>query len=225
MGLLDSIFGGSRSSEGGSGGPSPLALALMALLAYRSYKGQGGGGLADMLGGGRSQGGSVADHGRAGAGDGAGSPGEGGGLGGLLGGLFGGSPPARDAGSMDAGGPGTGSGGGLGGLLRGGLGGTLAGGAAGGFLGGGLSDLIRRFEESGQGGAAQSWVGSGPNSSISPNEIEHAVGRDTLEQLSTQTGRPYDEVLSELSRSLPETVDKLTPDGRLPTEDETSRWV
>ena len=111
-------------------------------------------------------------------------------------------------------------GGGLGSVL----GGMLGGAAAGTFLNGGLTDLVRRFQQNGMGHAADSWVGHGANRAVQPEELENAVGRDTLEELSRETGRPYNEVLSELSRSLPDTVDKLTPDGRMPTEHEVSRW-
>ena len=100
----------------------------------------------------------------------------------------------------------------------------LGGAAGGGLLGAGLNEIINRMQQSGHREAADSWVGTGQNRAVSPGELEQALGRDTLEELSSETGRPYDEVLSELSRGLPETVDKLTPEGRLPTPDDHSRW-
>jgi uncharacterized protein YidB (DUF937 family) len=114
-------------------------------------------------------------------------------------------------------------------LLRGGLGGLLGGsagsGAAGNFLGIGLDELIRRIQQSGQTSAADSWVGAGENRQIRPEQLELALGRDTVEELSAQSGRPYDEVLRELSDDLPRTVDRLTPEGRLPTANERERWL
>ena len=216
MGLLDGMFGGNQG--GGGGGPSGMTMALMALLAYRTYQGKGR--LADMLGRGASQGGQVPQ----GGGPGMNAPGaaESGGLGGLLGGLFGGS----GAGGSQAGGMG---GGGLGDLLRGGgLGGLLggAGGAAGGgFMGAGLNELISKMQQNGHGDVANSWVGSGPNSPIAPHQLEQAIGKDTLQELSTETGKPYDTVLSDLVKGLPGTVDKLTPSGRMPTTEEHASWV
>src|SRR5687767_12370000 len=176
--------------------------------------------LDNILGGGR-RGGMM---GRSGPGSGApdGSGGlrsaepDSGGLGGLLGGIFGGQQSGR-AGA---------SGGGLGDLLRGGgLGGLLGGAAGGGFLGAGLNEIIAKLQQSGHADAANSWVGTGQNRPVSPDQLELALGRDTLEELSAETGKPYDEVLSELSRDLPDTVDRLTPEGRLPTDGEQARWL
>ena len=105
------------------------------------------------------------------------------------------------------------------------MGGLLGGAAAGALLNGGLGDLVRRFQQNGFGETADSWVGRGANRQIAPQELESAVGQDTLRTLSDETGRPYNEVLSELSESLPDTVDRLTPEGRLPTEDEARSWA
>ncbi len=114
--------------------------------------------------------------------------------------------------------------GGLGGVL-GNLGGLLGGASAGSVLSGGLSDLIERFKRNGQGQAADSWVKTGPNQPIGPNQLEQAIGPDVLNTLSQQTGLSREELLSRLTRELPAAVDKFTPEGRLPTEDEAARLV
>ena len=89
-----------------------------------------------------------------------------------------------------------------------------------------MSELLKRLQQHGQGDAANSWVGTGPNRQLAPSEVEAAVGRDEIEALARETGRPYDEVLADVTEGLPQTVDKLTPDGRMPTEDEQRRdWV
>jgi uncharacterized protein YidB (DUF937 family) len=108
--------------------------------------------------------------------------------------------------------------GGLGGLLDG-----LGGASAGGLLTGGLHDLVESFKQTGQGDVADSWVGRGPNKPVTPQELERAIGPDTLATLTRQTGLSRDELLARLSRELPEAVDKYTPEGRLPTEAELSR--
>jgi uncharacterized protein YidB (DUF937 family) len=118
-----------------------------------------------------------------------------GGLGGLLGSLGG-----------------AGGGGGLGGLL-GGLGGA----GAGGLLGGGLGELIENFREKGQGDVADSWVGTGPNKDIEPQQLEQAIGPDVLDTLAQQTGLSREEIVARLSKELPNAVDQYTPDGRLPS--------
>jgi uncharacterized protein YidB (DUF937 family) len=101
--------------------------------------------------------------------------------------------------------------GGLGGLL-GGLGGTNVGD----FLGGGLRDLVDTFKQNGHAEAADSWVGRGPNKEVAPHQLEQAIGPDVLAALSQQTGLSRDELLTRLSRELPQAVDKYTPEGRLP---------
>ena len=79
-------------------------------------------------------------------------------------------------------------GGSLSDLIPGGLGGLLGGAAAGSVLSGGLGNLIKEFQDSGHGRAAQSWVGTGPNQEIAPNELANALGSDTIDALSRQTG-------------------------------------
>jgi len=136
---------------------------------------------------------------------------------------FGGSQPgASPAPAPSPGNVNAGAGGGLGDLLRGGLGGLLAGGAAGSVISGGLGDLLRQFQQSGQGEVANSWVGKGPNTPISPDDLGRALGADQLNALSAQSGLSRDELLQGLSQHLPAVIDHLTPDGRLPTESELS---
>ena len=86
----------------------------------------------------------------------------------------------------------------------------------GGFLGGGLKDLVDQFRNAGHGETVDSWVNSGPNRPAEPAGLEKAIGSDTLDALARQTGLSKDEILSRLSRTLPDAVDRYTPDGRLP---------
>jgi len=112
-------------------------------------------------------------------------------------GASGGSPEARDGGA-------------------GNLGGLLGGKSVGGLLGGGLRDLIESFKAKGQGEIADSWVSTGPNKPISPQQLEGAISPEVWATLSEQTGLSRQELLARLSRELPEAVDKYTPEGRLP---------
>jgi uncharacterized protein YidB (DUF937 family) len=132
------------------------------------------------------------------------------------------APSPSPGNSVNAGLPGGGMGGGLGDLLKGGLGGLLAGGAAGSVISGGLGDLLKQFQQNGQGDTANSWVGPGPNKQISPNDLASALGADQIDALSAQSGLSRDELLAGLSQHLPDVIDHLTPDGRLPTESELS---
>jgi uncharacterized protein YidB (DUF937 family) len=99
------------------------------------------------------------------------------------------------------------------------FGGLLGGGGVGGLLGGGLNELLKQFTKNGQGDAAESWVGTGPNKEISPPQVKQAIGQDVLAALVQQTGLSQEELLARLSRELPTAVDKYTPDGRLPSRD------
>jgi uncharacterized protein YidB (DUF937 family) len=112
--------------------------------------------------------------------------------------------------------------GGVGDLLKGGLGGLLAGGAAGSVISGGLGDLLKQLQQNGHGETANSWVGPGPNKQIAPGDLANALGSDQINSLMSQTGLSRDELLTGLSRHLPNVVDHLTPDGRLPTDNELS---
>jgi uncharacterized protein YidB (DUF937 family) len=130
------------------------------------------------------------------------------------------SAPPKSPGNVTASLPG--GGGGLSDVLKGGLGGLLAGGAAGSVLSGGLGDLLNQFQQKGHGDAANSWVGNGPNKQIAPGDLANALGADQIEQLSSQSGLPRDELLKGLSQYLPDVINHLTPDGRLPNENELS---
>ncbi|MCC6888381.1 MAG: DUF937 domain-containing protein [Hyphomicrobiales bacterium] len=235
MGLLDILNGMQNGPRGqrqptppgsSSGGMSPLMMALLGLLAYKALK---GGGLGNILGGGGAPGptplppgsrtadssGGLADILGGMLGGGAGRTG--GGLGDLLGGMLGGA--SRDG--MPGARPGAGSsGGGLGDIL----GGMLGGGGAGSALNNGLAQVLEDLQRSGQGRTAQSWVGTGQNAAIASDDLANALGADTIETLTRQTGLSRNELLDGLSQNLPEFVDRLTPDGRLPTEDEARRW-
>ena len=89
---------------------------------------------------------------------------------------------------------------------------------AGGILSGGLGELLDRFNQSGQGETADSWVKTGPNKSCNAAELEKALGADTIKVLTEQTGLSKEELLSRLCRELPDAVDKYTPQGRIPSE-------
>ena len=109
---------------------------------------------------------------------------------------------------------------GLGGILDG-LGNLLGGAAGGGGLTGGLADLMESFNKAGQGEGADSWVNPDvPTRGLTPGQVEQAIGANNLLELSRRTGLSREELLERLSTAIPETVDRLTPNGRFPTEDE-----
>lgn len=93
---------------------------------------------------------------------------------------------------------------------------SIPGNAGGSSVLGGLGELIEQFTGTGKGEKARSWVASGPNQPIDETELEQALGPDMIERLTQQTGLDRDELLQRLSRTLPEAVDRMTPDGRIP---------
>jgi uncharacterized protein YidB (DUF937 family) len=105
------------------------------------------------------------------------------------------------------------------------LGGIFGGASGGGDVRGGLGDLLDQFNGRGKGEVAKSWVERGPNREVASDELENALGADTIDALTRQTGLSRDELLSRLRTVLPTAVDGLTPEGRLPTETEISRWA
>jgi uncharacterized protein YidB (DUF937 family) len=117
------------------------------------------------------------------------------------------------------------AGGGLGDLLKGGLGGLLGGGAAGGILSGGLNDLLKQFQQAGQGSAANSWIANGPNKAITADDLAKVLDSDQVKTLMAHSGLSRDELLAALSQHLPGLVNELTPNGRVPTAQETSHLL
>ena len=116
--------------------------------------------------------------------------------------------------------------GGLGGLLNGGgLGNLLASGGAGAALSTGLGSLLQQLQQNGQAEKANSWVSTGPNKDISEQELAKSLGEDDINSLSQQTGMGRDDLLSALRRELPNVVDQLTPQGRVPAPHELSQQV
>jgi uncharacterized protein YidB (DUF937 family) len=81
---------------------------------------------------------------------------------------------------------------------------------------GGLEGLVRRFQERGLGGLADSWVSTGQNLPISPDQITHALGSDQIGSLAERFGLSSGDLSSKLSQMLPQVVDKLTPNGEIP---------
>jgi len=93
------------------------------------------------------------------------------------------------------------------------------------MLSGGLSDLLNRFQQNGHDEKAQSWISDGPNKPISPSELDQVLGQDRIDWLVKQTGMSRDALLAGLSRELPNAVNKLTPDGRIPTDAEAQKMI
>jgi uncharacterized protein YidB (DUF937 family) len=129
--------------------------------------------------------------------------------------------PSRNPGAQ-AGEPSSADPGGLAGVLR-----TIFGGGSvpGNVLTRGVGNTVQDFERSGHGEIARSWVGRSPNRSITAEKLKDALGEEGIRDLIEQTGMERDELLATLSEHLPRVIDHLTPEGRLPTEQEASRLI
>lgn len=90
-------------------------------------------------------------------------------------------------------------------------------------LSGGLGELVQRLQQGGLGDAVQSWIGSGPNQQVSPDELHQAIGPQTIDRLSQQTGMSHSTLLPLLAQALPMIIDRLTPNQRVPDQNEVAQ--
>lgn len=82
--------------------------------------------------------------------------------------------------------------------------------------GGGLGGLLQRAQQGGLGDIVQSWIGSGQNLPVSAGQLQSMLGDDVLGPLAAQLGLAPSDAAGQLSQVLPQLVDQLTPQGRLP---------
>ena len=100
-----------------------------------------------------------------------------------------------------------------GGSQQGGMSNTGSGGMA-----GGLGGLLQQFQSAGLGHVAQSWIGNGPNQSVTPDQLQNVFGQERVNDMAGQAGMPPGDFLSQLSLHLPQAVNGMTPNGQLPEE-------
>ncbi len=108
-----------------------------------------------------------------------------------------------------------GGGGQQGGTTSSGLGGALGG-------AGGLGGLLSQFQNAGLGHVADSWIGTGPNHPVSPDQLQNVFGQDRVNDMANQAGMQPGDFLSQLSQHLPAAVNGMTPNGQLPDEGSVS---
>ena len=60
----------------------------------------------------------------------------------------------------------------------------------------------------------------GQNKPIAPGDLANALGADQINAIASQSGLSPDDLLKGLSQYLPDVIDHLTPDGRLPNANE-----
>ena len=111
----------------------------------------------------------------------------------------------------------------------GGQGGGQGGGLLGGALGGGiLGNLVQQLGAGGLGDQVNSWIGNGENKTVSADETRSALGDDAIARAAHAMGVSNEEAADQLSKLLPEAINGMTPQGRLP-EDEAraagDQWI
>jgi uncharacterized protein YidB (DUF937 family) len=124
----------------------------------------------------------------------------------LLGGLLGGNAPAQGGAAL---------GGAAGPLLQMAM--QMLAGQGGGGAGGGLGALMQQFQQAGLGGHMDSWISTGQNLPISPEQLMQVLGQGQVQQMAAASGMDTSEVAGGLSQILPQLIDKLTPGGQVPS--------
>jgi uncharacterized protein YidB (DUF937 family) len=81
---------------------------------------------------------------------------------------------------------------------------------------GGVQGIVAQLQQQGLGETVKSWVGTGPNQPISPNQLHQAFGADTINQLAAKFGLNPQDLTQKLAAVLPQAIDKLTPGGKVP---------
>ncbi len=99
-----------------------------------------------------------------------------------------------------------------GGSALGGIISSVLGGQQGGQQGG-LGGLVSQFEQAGLGDVARSWIGSGPNQPVSPDQLQNVFGQQQTQAMADQAGMDHGDFLQQLSQHLPRAVDGMTPGG------------
>jgi uncharacterized protein YidB (DUF937 family) len=92
---------------------------------------------------------------------------------------------------------------------------------------GGLGAILAKVTGPGSplAGKAASWIGTGSNQAAEPHEVESAVGSDTVAEVAKQAGVSHDEAKTGLAALLPQLVDKVSPNGKMPDLGELSSVV
>jgi uncharacterized protein YidB (DUF937 family) len=121
----------------------------------------------------------------------------------------------------------------IGGALGGALGQGQSGGAAGGGLvaallpqvlamlrqPGALDNLVNGFRSAGLENVLQSWLGNGQNLPISADQVKQVLGSGNVADLGARAGVNESDASNALAGMLPQLIDKLTPNGKLPQGD------
>jgi uncharacterized protein YidB (DUF937 family) len=85
---------------------------------------------------------------------------------------------------------------------------------------GALSNLTKGFQGAGLDNVLQSWVGKGENLPINGDQVKQVLGSGNVADLGVRAGLNENDTSNALAGMLPQVIDKLTPDGKLPSEND-----
>jgi uncharacterized protein YidB (DUF937 family) len=131
----------------------------------------------------------------------------------ILGGLMGGKGGSGGLGDMLGGLTGEGGRGGGAGAM-----GALLPILAGFLASGGLSKIMGGLRANGLSAQADSWVGTGSNQPVSGRDVEQTMGQEQIQQIAQQLGVSESTAADAVAQALPEVVDKVSPEGKLPPD-------
>jgi len=86
----------------------------------------------------------------------------------------------------------------------------------------GLEGLVEKLRTGGLGDRVESWISTGTNRPVAPQELEQAIGTGEADRLASEAGMERPGLLAVLSQILPRLVDGMTPQGRLPAQGEVA---
>jgi uncharacterized protein YidB (DUF937 family) len=90
---------------------------------------------------------------------------------------------------------------------------------------GGLGGLLAQLQAAGLDDAVRSWIGTGQNKPVQPEDLGDALGKRAVTQMADKAGCSQQDLLSQLAKALPGIIDKLTQDGRVPTQAEINQRI
>ena len=83
---------------------------------------------------------------------------------------------------------------------------------------GGIEGLLAKMQQAGYGGQAQSWIGTGQNQPVPPDALSQIFGQGQLADIARQLGMSREDAAGGLAQALPDVVDRMTPQGRIPED-------
>jgi uncharacterized protein YidB (DUF937 family) len=82
--------------------------------------------------------------------------------------------------------------------------------------GGGLQGLVNQFGQQGMGNVVSSWVGTGQNLPITPDQLQSVLGEPHIAAVAAKLGLSPQDAATQLASLLPQVINAVTPNGAVP---------